>query len=488
MVARTFAALLALSCVEGLFLSSAVWAQAGQGKQDQEIVHPWKGDFKDDYKDPKTKALIMHYRMRAPEKLPEGKTLGLIVAFHGMNGNEDHMTGFAIEAAKRTKLVDQYLIMGGKSKGAGWATNDDKDLLQWIAWAMETYPIDPRRVHIIGMSNGGWMVKRFGWANQDKFATVTAYCGGGVDFSGTQKGSRPMPPVGPMSPAETKTEWYFVHGDADEQVAVDASRRACEQLKQKGYRYVYREIDGADHGGITRYNDVADDVLLFMHGLRHKEILLSSAEKKELSNLLSKVKTEKGAAVQPILAEAARLGGAPGTRVVDGAFGSSDPEVKKLAADTTEATLYGREVVFELIKLLKDKSDDVKASAMKGLTVACNWRYEEAQAHLIRIARQKSAPAADRVAAIQALGKAAKLMMHGNFDDDKMILWSLVLLLDDEDAKVREAAFTQLEKGVKDAFEYKPDLDPAARKASVTKWKSWAQTKLGPLEAAANAR
>jgi len=78
--------------------------------------------------------------------------------------------------------------------------------------------------------------------------------------------------------------------------------------------------------------------------------------------------------------------------------------------------------------------------------------------------------------------------MHGNFEDDKMILWSLVLLLDDEEAKVREAAFTQLEKGVKDAFEYKPDMDPAARKASVTKWKSWAQTKLGPLEAAANAR
>src|SRR5262245_16356137 len=122
MVARTFAAL--------LVLSTAAWAQAGQGQQDQELKHPWHGDFKDQYKDPKTKALIMHYRMRAPEKLPEEKTLGLIVAFHGMNGNEDHMTGFAMEAAKRTKLADQYVIMGGKSKGAGWATNDDKDLLQ----------------------------------------------------------------------------------------------------------------------------------------------------------------------------------------------------------------------------------------------------------------------------------------------------------------------------------------------------------------------
>ena len=48
-------------------------AQGGVSKGDQEIKHPWHGDFKDDYKDPKTKALIMHYRMRAPEKLPEKK-------------------------------------------------------------------------------------------------------------------------------------------------------------------------------------------------------------------------------------------------------------------------------------------------------------------------------------------------------------------------------------------------------------------------------
>ena len=73
-----------------LFLAVVLSLQA------EEIKHPWHGEFKDDYKDPKTKALVMHYRMRVPDKLPERNTLGLIVAFHGMNGNEDHMTGFAL--------------------------------------------------------------------------------------------------------------------------------------------------------------------------------------------------------------------------------------------------------------------------------------------------------------------------------------------------------------------------------------------------------
>jgi predicted esterase len=399
-----------------------------------------------------------------------------------MNGNEDSITGFAIEAAKRTSLVEQYVIMGGKSKGAGWATSDDKDLLQWIAWAKATYPIDPRRVHIIGMSNGGWMVKRFGWEHQDLFASVTPYCGGGVDFSGVPKGEKAVPKVGPMSPAETRTEWYFVHGDADEQVGVDASRKAVAQLKEKGYRYIYREIIGANHGGILQFPEVADDALRFMHALRHKEIPIAKDEKTELSSMLSKVKTEKGDAMTPFLAETQRIGGAPGARVLNGALENPDPDVKKSAVETTEKTTYGREVVLELIKLLKDKSDDVKNEAFKALAFASNWRYPEAQETLVRLAKSKSTPAADRTLAIEGLGKTVKLQFLGNFED-KHVIWTLVNLLDDDDQKVRETAFAQVEKLVKDTFQYKPDLPPTERKASFAKWKQWISTKCGTFEA-----
>ena len=459
----------------------------GQSKTDPEIKHPWHGDFKDEYKDEKTKALIMRYRMWAPEKQPERKTLGLIVCFHGMNGNEDHVTGWAINTAKRIGIADQYVIMGGKSKGAGWSTNDDKDVLAWIAWVKETYPIDPRRVHIIGMSNGGAMVKRFGWENQALFASISPYCGGGADFSNPPKGQKMPPPTGPMAPSETRTEWYFVHGDADTEVGVESSRKACQTLKEKGYRYVYREIAGADHGGILKYPDVADDNLRFIHALRHKEIPLSAAEKKDLPGLVGKVKSEKGDAAAPLLAETARLGGAPGSRVLQSAFDASDETVRKLAAATAETTLYDRVAVMELVKLLKDKSAEVKAEAFKGLSTAANWRYEEAQAHLARVARTKGAAVEDRVAATEALGKAAKLQFLGNFED-KLMIWTLVLLLDDDELKVREAAFAQLEKNVKDTFEYKPDLPPTERKTAVGKWKSWIQTKIGPMEGPAAGR
>ena len=443
---------------------------------------PRTGDFKDDYKD-KTGTLIMHYRMMAPDKLPEEKVMGLIVWFHGMGGNEDG-AGIAIDSTRRAKLADQYVVMGGKSKGQGWAPADDENVLKWIAWAKETYPIDPRRVHIMGHSNGGGMVKRFGWDHQDLFASISPYAGagGGRDFGGTPKGqTKAGKPGAPDSPAETKTEWYFVHGDKDDAVNVNTSRQCIKELKEKGYRTVYREIAGADHGSIFQFSDVLEDNIRFIHALRHKEMALSKTETAKLKELATKAKTEKGDGIAPILTEASRFGGAPGGHVAIAALDSADPEVKKAAAETAEVTLYGKEVVMALIKALKDKNDEIKPPLYKALGVAANWRYSEAQDALIAVARNKKAAVAERVETIEALGKAIKLQLLGAFED-KMMIWTLVLLLDDDDEKVQEAAFAQLEKPAKQSFDYKPGLSAAERKAVVAKWKSWATDHCGPLE------
>ena len=113
---------------------------------------------------------------------------------------------------------------------------------------------------------------------------------------------------------------------------------------------------------------------------------------------------------------------------------------------------YGREVVLGMIKLLKDKSEEVKAAAYKGLAAASILRYPEAQETLVRAARTKNTPLAERLLAIEGLGKAVKLQFLGNFED-KLAIWTLVLLLDDEEQKVREAAFAQMDKLVKDEIE-----------------------------------
>jgi poly(3-hydroxybutyrate) depolymerase len=471
-LADSMRVLASLSLLASTTLGPLTTAFAGQAAQ-----HPRPGDFKDDYKDPASDDLVMRYRMVAPAKLPEKRTLGLIVAFHGLNGNEDSMTSFAIDAARRVQIADDYVVMGGKSKGDGWATSDDKDVLAWITWVIETYPIDRRRVHIIGMSNGGGMVKRFGWAHQDLFASISSYCGVHADFTGAPKGQKAPPPKGPASPAETRTEWYFVHGDADTTVAADATRLAMKQLTVKGYRCVYREIDGADHVGILRYSDVTDDNFRFIHALRSKNLQLSKEERTELTALGNKLKNEKAETAVPLVAEAMRWGGAAAAVALKSALRNADVEVKKAAIKATETVLFSREIAVELVKLTKDKSRDVKAAAFESLGTLANWRYAEVQQYLCQAARKSSLAVEDRVAAIRSLGKAVKLMLHGWYED-KDVVWSLVLLLDDKEAEVRKAAFEALKGGVKDTFQYSPDMTTAERKASVAKWKAWCEEKV----------
>jgi len=451
-----------------------------------EVKHPVTGVYKGEIKDPVKKDVIMKVAMQAPSKLAEQKTLGLIFLCHGFNGNEGNYFPGTVECAKRLGLTDQYLIIAGKSRGAGWEKVDEEYVLRLIAWAKETYPIDPRRVYLWGSSNGAAFAGRFGWAHQELFAAVCGYCG---SYNFQDNDGKKRPPT-PGSPADTKTEWYFVHGGDDNP---DNSRRACEQLRQKGYRYVFRQLDGYGHTDIWDGNGHPDKVLVdavrddwfrWMHSLRHKEIPPTKDERATLSAAPVRVKSEKGADATPLIAEISRIGGAPAAKAIHAAFDATDPAVRTAAVATTETTFYGRPTVLELVQLLRDKADEVKQAAFKGLGTAANFRYAEAQDTLIRSARSRNTPVAERALAIEGLGRTVKLMLPGNFED-KLVIWTLVLLLDDDDLKIREAAFSTLEMGVKDAFEYKPDLPTTERKTALGKWKSWCTKVAGPLEAAA---
>jgi hypothetical protein len=333
-------------------------------------------------------------------------------------------------------------------------------------------------------------VGRFGWQHQELFAAVCGYCGS-YNFQQPPENLKKLPP--PALVAEGKTEWYFVHGGND---GPEKSGNAAKELHGKGYRVVFRKLDGYGHTDIWDGNGhpdkvlvdaVRDDWFLWMHSLRHKEIPPSKDERAGLSSMAGKMKSEKLDGIKPILAEVSRIGGAPGGKLNDAAMDSADPEVRAAAAGTTERTLYGRESVAELIKLLKDKSDEVKQAAYRGLGTASDYRYPEAQDTLIRTARSKNTPVPERLLGIEGLGRTVKLMLPGNFED-RMVIWTLVLLLDDDELKVREAAFATLEKGVKDTFEYKPDLPTVDRKTAVAKWHAWCTKVAGALDTPSAAR
>ena len=97
---------------------------------------------------------------------------------------------------------------------------------------LQKHPIDPDRVYLTGLSQGG-----FGsWATAarfpDKFAAVAPICGGGKPEWAKKYGTLPI--------------WNF-HGDADKVVPVRLSRVMVEAVKKAGGKITHTEYPGVGH-------------------------------------------------------------------------------------------------------------------------------------------------------------------------------------------------------------------------------------------------
>lgn len=94
----------------------------------------------------------------------------------------------------------------------------------------ERVAVDPRRVGIGGMSDGGFYALSLGISNGDLFTHLVAVAPGWV--------APPAPPIG-------RPRIFVAHGTRDNVYSVAGSRdRVVPQLKSAGYDVTFREFDG----------------------------------------------------------------------------------------------------------------------------------------------------------------------------------------------------------------------------------------------------
>jgi hypothetical protein len=175
--------------------------------------------------------------------------------------------------------------------------------------------------------------------------------------------------------------------------------------------------------------------------------------------------------------ELLRIGGPHAGQVVASAMNSDKVKVREFAAlACTKNRFAGEDTVAEVAKLLNDKSADVRAAALAALGVAANWRSEQAQIALARLAlnsKSKTVALKDRGEATVYLAQAAKLPLLGNFDDDLPIWQALLALMNDERREIREAAFAPFKVAVPDGLGYDPALSDKERAGPISKWEAW---------------
>ena len=426
---------------------------------------------------------LMKVIMWAPKVPPSPvRTLGLLLVFHGMNGNEGNYAGGTIEALRRNKLDDQFVMVAGKSKGPGWTLEDDGPIVKRVIdWAKETYPVDPRRIYIWGSSNGAGFIGRFGWANQDLVAAAVGYCGG-YNFQANPK---------PENPADTRTEWFFVHGGNDNP---QNSGNACKALGALGYRYAFRQLDGYGHTDIwdgqghpdlTVVDACRDDYLQWLNAIRHKTVEPSAKDQEWLAKFENKGTAESMLGSKGTYLNLQRIGGPQAGAAILVGLQAKSAGVRAAAAEACLTASYGKAVNEELVRRIEDENDRVQQTALRALGQAAVWHHPEAIEALCKAAMPaadgKKSETAPRLVAVDGLARVTKLASLGNFEDKKL-WWTLVRLLDDEDPKVRAAAFAALQPCVKDGFGYVPAKLPDQRKDAAAKWAAWVTQKCGAAE------
>ena len=128
------------------------------------------------------------YTVRAPSGLGPGARWPLVLVLHGGGGSAAHaeaMTGFT-EKAKQEGFMVVYPEGSGRFKGrlltwnaghcCGHAMQMKVDDVAFINALIDQlsqdYPIDPQRIYVTGMSNGGMMAHRVGIELPHRFAAI----------------------------------------------------------------------------------------------------------------------------------------------------------------------------------------------------------------------------------------------------------------------------------------------------------------------------
>jgi pimeloyl-ACP methyl ester carboxylesterase len=166
--------------------------------------------------------------MSVPLTYQPSKGYALIVCLHGAG-----FTGDVYLERWQARLGEDYLLACPTYPAGAWFTRRAEDLvLATIRYVKQRYHVDPDRIFLSGMSNGGIGAWLIGMHHAPMFAGL-APMAAGLDNV-----------LMPFLANLRNTPVYIIHGAKDQVMPVTLSRSIVRELSALGYPYVYREHEG----------------------------------------------------------------------------------------------------------------------------------------------------------------------------------------------------------------------------------------------------
>ena len=176
------------------------------------------------------------FSMYVPEYY-DGEAVPLVVALHGGSGHGRSFLWTWLRAARTANAI----VISPTSREGTWSLMgpdvDSENLYAMVAYAREHWTIDPERILLTGMSDGGTFSYVSGLQSNAPFTHLAP----------SSASFHPM--LVEVADAERLKDLpvYLMHGALDWMFPVEVARTARDALTAAGAKVVYREIDDLSH-------------------------------------------------------------------------------------------------------------------------------------------------------------------------------------------------------------------------------------------------
>jgi dienelactone hydrolase len=175
----------------------------------------------------RVRSRTFRYGLYVPLSYDPSKSYALVICLHGAG-----FTGDAYLERWQTRLDEGYIIACPTLPQGNWWTREATDVvLATLRELQGRYHIDPNRVFLTGMSNGGIGVYLVGSHFAPLFAGLAPMASGLDDV------------LLPFLENLRDTPVYLIHGTQDQVMPVELSRTVAQELTRLGYPFTYREHD-----------------------------------------------------------------------------------------------------------------------------------------------------------------------------------------------------------------------------------------------------
>lgn len=171
------------------------------------------------------------------------KRYPLVVLLHGLNGTPERIMEAFLDTKSRAPSVGGFVLAPHAHGNAFYRGPGEREVMAAVDWALATYPIDPLRVSVSGVSMGGTGAAHLGLYYAERFSAAAPLCGYHSYFVRRDTKNRPIRPWetermhhwSPASLAERgrNLPLRVAHGTKD--FPLENSRVLVDRYKQLGY-------------------------------------------------------------------------------------------------------------------------------------------------------------------------------------------------------------------------------------------------------------